>query len=188
MNKKMINLLSCSLAVFFIFMSGYAAEKFDKPPTGYFYIKSAEAGSENTGYWDQPGVPDNFDNGVVISLNVREGTEDQQYRFINAGDGYYYIQSKNSGVADVSGNRKINGTSVMMWRGHGGSNQLFRFKHLGGGRWKIYAKNGTVVSVKKDSGTGSNIQIWEDQDGAWMEWYFEDAKTGKKYKPEAKKK
>lgn len=188
MNKKMINLLSGSMAVFFIFMSGYAAIKSDKPPEGYFYIKSVQSGPGNTGYWDQPGVPDNFDNGVALSLNVKEGTPDQQYRFMNAGEGYFYIQSKNGGLADVSGNRKENGTSVMMWKGHGGSNQLFRFRYLGEGRWKIYSKNGTVVSVSSDSGTGSSIQIWEDREGAWMEWYFEDAKTGIKYIPAGWKK
>jgi len=188
MNKKVTNFFFCLLAAFFFNTNGFTLEKFDKPPTGYFYIKSAEAVSGDTGYWDQPGIPVNFDNGVPLSLNIRDGSIDQQYRFMNAGDGYYYIQSKNGGLTDVSGNRKENGTSVMLWRGHGGSNQLFRFKHLGGGRWKIYAKNGTVVSVTKDSGTGSNVQIWEDRDGAWMEWFFEDAKTGVKYIPAGWKK
>ena len=177
-----------SLAVSFFMIQGYASEKFSKPPAGYFYIKSVQTESEKTGYWDQPGIPDNFDNGVPLSLNVKENTPDQQYKFMNAGDGYFYIQSKNGGLADVSGNRKENGTSVMMWKGHGGSNQLFRLKYLGKGRWKIYAKNGTTVSVSRDAGTGSNIQIWEDQEGSWMEWYFEDAVSGKIYMPDVKQK
>jgi len=188
MNKKFINFLFCILTGFFLSTEGYAKEKYDNPPSGYFYIKSVQTGPENTGYWDQPGVPDNFDNGVSLSLNTRDGGADQQYKFISAGEGYFYIQSKNGGLADVSGNRKDNGNSVMIWRGHGGSNQLFRFKHLGEGRWKIYAKNGTVVCAEKDSINNSKIQIWEDQDGALMEWCFEDAKTGKRYVPSGSQK
>jgi len=183
MNKKVINLLFCFLAVFFFFIDVNAKEKFDNPPAGYFFIKSVQTGSENTGYWDQPGVPDNFDKGVNLLLNVKDGGADQQYRFINAGEGYFYIQSKNGGLADVSGNRKDNGTSVMMWRGHGGSNQLFRFRYIGEGRWRIFAKNGTTVSAEKDPVSGSKVQIWEDLEFSWMEWYFEDVKSGKRYVP-----
>lgn len=176
------------LAGFFIISDVNAKEKFDTPPAGYFYIKSAQGGPGNSGYWDQPGVPDNFDHGIDLSLNAKDGNADQQYRFINAGEGYYYIQSKNGGLADVSGNRKDNGTRVMMWRGHGGSNQLFRFSHLGDGRWKITAKNGTVVCAEKDKTENSKVQVWENQEGAWMEWYFEDAKTGSIYLPAGAKK
>lgn len=183
MGKKVINILLCSLAVLFILTMGNTQGKFDNPPAGYFYIKSVQTGFENTGYWDQPGVPDNFDSGVTLSLNNKDGGSDQQYRFMKAGEGYFYIQSKNGGLADVSGNRKENGTSVMIWRGHGGSNQLFRFKHLGEGRWKIYAKNGTVVCAERGSIENSKIHIWEDLDGTWMEWFFEDVKTGVKYLP-----
>ena len=183
MNKKFISFIFCALTGFFLLTEGHAREKSDNPPVGYFYIKSVQAGTENSGYWDQPGVPDNFDNGVSLSLNAKDSGADQQYKFMSAGEGYFYIQSKNGGLADVSGNRRDNGTSVMMWRGHGGSNQLFRFKYLGEGRWKIYAKNGSVLCAERNSIHGSKVQIWEDQNGAWMEWSFEDAKTGKIFVP-----
>ncbi len=166
-----------------------AAERFDTPPLNrFFFIKSAQSGTQNAGYWDQQGTPVKFRDGENLALNVKDSKPDQQFRFINAGAGFCYIETKIGGLVDVSGNRRDNGTSVQIWKGHGGSNQLFRFKHVGEGRWKIYAGNGTVVSAPQDYSNGSFVHVWEDREGPWMEWYFEDAATGKVYKPQSKNK
>lgn len=178
-----------SVGVLYPITSLYAAgDRFDTPPVNrFFYIRSVQGSGENGGYWDQKGTPVKHTDGENLGLNIKNGKPDQQFRFINAGAGYYYIETKIGGLVDVSGNRKDNGNNVQIWKGHGGSNQLFRFRHLGDGRWKICASNGTIVAAPKDFSNGSSVHVWEDINGPWMEWYFEDAATGKVYKPQVKK-
>lgn len=160
-------------------------QKFDSVPENrFFYIKSVQSGSENLGYWDQPGNPGIYKRGDNLALYSKDRGLDQQFRFRSAGNGMYYIESRNGGVVDVAGNKKENGTNVLIWSGHGGSNQIFGFKYIGDGRWKIYAHNGSVVCTAKSYRNDSNVQIWEEGEEDWMEWFFEDARTGIKYAPD----
>lgn len=183
MNKKILYFFFCSLIYLFYLASAYAQDKSGKPSNAYFYIKSVQSESLNAGYWDQPGVPVKFERGARLGLYAKDNNIDQQFRFIKAGGGLYYIESKNGGLVDVESNKSANGTRLQVWSGHGGSNQLFRIKHLGGGRWKIYTAGGRVISTPRDFSNGTVIHIWEDHDGPWTEWFFEDAKTGKIFIP-----
>ncbi|HPJ36700.1 MAG TPA: RICIN domain-containing protein [Spirochaetota bacterium] len=185
---KVTSFIAAALILAFISHSVYAGGGTDiLPANRYFYIKSVQAGSQNLGYWDQSGSPEKFKKGDNLALYAKDEGADQQFMFINAGSGYYYIKAKNGGIVDVAGNSKKNGTNVHIWSGHGGPNQLFRFKHLGGGKWKIYAKNGTVLCTPENYRNGANVHIREDQNNPWMEWYLEDAITGKKYAPSREK-
>lgn len=157
-------------------------KEFDAPPVNrFYYVKSVQAGTQNLGYWDQPGFPKRFKKGANLALFAKDNKIDQQFRFRSAGNGFYYIESRNKGIVDVSGNKKANGTNVQIWSGHGGSNQLYRFKHLGDGRWKIYAHNGGVICTPRKFSNRTNVHLWDDHNGPWMEWYFEDALTKKNY-------
>lgn len=163
------------------------SEEFIAPPANrYFYIKSVHDRKDKAVYWDQPGFHKKFQQGANLLLGPKDKNIDRQFRFISAGKGMFYIESKNGGLVDVDGGKSVNGANVQIWSGHGGSNQLFRFKYLGKGRWKIYTFSGMAVSAEDDSGNGSNVQIWEDSDNELLEWYFEDAGSGKVYEPAMK--
>lgn len=177
MNNRFQAFLFSLVFVIFVSVSSYPGVSFSNPPTGYLLIKSVQVADQNSGYWDQPGVPAGFEKGVRIILNSKDGKTDQQFKFIKAGNEYYYIQSGNGGVVDIDGGRLENGSAIQLWSGHGGSNQLFRFKNCGGGRWKIYTLSSMVISVSQSAGNGSSLQIWEDNDGPWTEWYFEKAEN-----------
>jgi len=182
--KKVLIVYISVLILQCIYAGATAGNQFHKPPVGrYFYIKSALAESQNFGYWDQPGNNKKFEKGVNLILNSKENETDQLFRFISAGGGFYYIESKNGGLADVAGGKNNNGNIVQIWSGHGGSNQLFRFKYSIEGRWKIYTNSGMVLCAERVYRSGSNVQIWEDGEEKWMEWYLEDEVSGRVYIP-----
>ncbi len=177
MTKEGITLF---LSVFFIF-SGLAVKAADntQPPEGkYFYIKSVQAGSQNLGFWDQPGKPSRFKKGANLALYAKDGYADQQFKFMDAGAGMYYIVSKNGGYVDIAGGKSSNGTNVLIWEGHKKSNQKFRLKHTGDGKWKILTYTNRAVCTPRKYSNGTNVHIWEDHNGSWTEWYLVDASTG----------
>lgn len=175
-----------SIICFLIFLfteGGASAAGFDTPPVdSFFFIKSVQAGNNNSGYWDQPGKNSRYKSGDNIAAWSKDGVVDQMFRFVNAGGGWYYIVSANGGYADVKGGKNGDGVSIQIWTPNNSASQKFRFRHMGNGRWKIYtAWNRAICLANRSDRNGSNIHTWGDHDGAWMEWYFEDSRTGKKY-------
>jgi len=162
------------------------ASYYDNPPTGkYFFIKSVKTGRVDRGYWDQGGRPKRYKKGANLKVWSKDRTfnKDQQFRFIPAGNGYYYIRSANEGYIDIAGGKNSNGVNVGIWRFHGKSNQKFRFKYLSGGRWKIYTPYRRIICLKgKNYSNGTNIHIWRDHNVSTAQWYFVDARTNKIYK------
>jgi len=149
-------------------------------PEGYFYIKSAQAGRNGEqGFWDQPGYPAKYKQGDNISLYSIDYGTDQQFKFIPAGDGMYYIVSQNGGYADVSGGKDGDGVNMQIWSPNNSASQKFRLQHMGNGRWKIFTSWWRVVCTPRSFANGSNVHTWSDHQGEWMEWYFIPAATGK---------
>ena len=92
-----------------------AQTNFDTPPDGYFYIKSVQARLQNAGYWDQPGRNDSFKRGTNIMAWAKDKGQDQRFRFVSAGGGYYNIISQNGGYVDVEGSNKGAGVNILIW-------------------------------------------------------------------------
>jgi len=184
LKKVILFFLVCGVAVGFAF-PGDAGTGFDEPPVGsYYFIKSVQAGRRNLGYWDQPGYPRRYKRGHNIQAWAKDGKVDQAFRFLKAGRDWYYIQSKNGGFIDVSGGRNGNGVNIQVYSRNRLKPQKFRFKHLGKGRWKIYTWWGRVICLDgRRHRNGSNIHTWADHNGPWMEWYFIDSRSRKKYAP-----
>jgi len=175
--------------LFIFFTTGVfalSAQAYEKPPlNSYFYIKSVKSGYQNRGYWDQPGKPSRFRRGANLSVYSRDGGADQQFRFVNAGNGSYFIVSRNGGYVDVDNNGYRNGTNIHIWTRNSSAAQKFRFQHLGNGRWKIYTSRGRVVCLKgmQDS-NGTNIHIWSNHNASSVEWTFFDYRTSHKFIPQ----
>ncbi|MGL4368658.1 MAG: RICIN domain-containing protein, partial [Spirochaetota bacterium] len=125
-----------------------------------------------------------FVNGAGIFVYANDGGRDQQFRFMPAGNGYYYIISANGGAARISGGRDGDGVPLQIGSSQGSGAEKFRFRHLGGGRWKIYTPAGRAVCLASRSHAhGSAVHTWGDHDGAWMEWRIVRADTRQPYVP-----
>ncbi|PKL19297.1 MAG: hypothetical protein CVV49_01560 [Spirochaetae bacterium HGW-Spirochaetae-5] len=185
MNFQKLRFLFFSVVFILSINAAIAQMKFDKAPDGYFRIKSVQAGESSLkGEWDQPGRNNQFKQGDNLGLWSRESTNDQFYRFIPAGDGWYNIVSANKGYVDVAGGKNGDGVNVQMWSPNGTVSQKFRFVHLGEGRWKIFTYWGRVLCTPRNFEDGSNVHTWADHNGPWMEWYIINPQN-RKYIPPA---
>ena len=69
-------------------------------------------------------------SGNVVQTEYN-GNEEQLWSFEVAGNGYYKIKSKSTGLyLDVDGNRTTNGTNVQVYAGNASNAQQFKFKEL----------------------------------------------------------
>lgn len=180
--KKILKpLLLAFLFTAFIATEGFAA-KWARPSSGYFFIKSVQAGKSNSrGFWDQPGKPKRYKKGANIGIwsKDRKFNRDQQFRVRNAGGGWYYIRSRNGGYVDVDGNKNGNGVNIHVWKYNRSDAQKFRFKYLGRGKWKIYTNHGRILALKgRSHKNGSNVHTWADHNGKFTEWYFVSVRNG----------
>lgn len=68
------------------------------------------------------------------------------------------------------------------------NNQQFKFVHLGNGRFKIYDRNSgkAICLAGRKNANGTNVHIWDDHNGPWMEWYLIDSETGRPFIPKSK--
>lgn len=150
-----------------------------------FYIQSAMNYGKNLGgYWDLPAKPTVGKNGEQLKCwDLDEGI-DRKFKFVPSTKfaGYYEIHSALNGYAidNNGGNSEINkdGTDLVLWQRHGGESQVFRIKHFGNGRIKIYNYADKVVHLTgRKNNNGTDISIWGDHEGAWMDWYLIEAAT-----------
>lgn len=191
MNQKILRILIVSaLFLTFTTTSVFAQVAYDEPPKGgNWLIKSVQAGDQNLGYWDQPGLITtlNFTAGHKISVYAKDNGRDQIYYFVPAPEkGWYYIKSSNgNGCIDIPNSKTANGVQLIIYNCNNQNNQKFRFKHLGDSRWKIYAFNSKAVCLANRSHANDTaVHTWDDHDGPWMEWYIIHSSDGFKYNPE----
>jgi hypothetical protein len=153
-----------------------------------FHIQSAmNYGKNYGGYWDIPGKPQVINKGSNIQVWNLDDEHDRVFRFHETNEqGFYEIQVGNTSSArvDIDHGKADDGTNVKVWERNGANAQKFRLQHLGNGRYKIYDKNGRVVCLAgRKNENGTNVHIWGDHNGAWMEWYLIDAQTKQVYIP-----
>lgn len=191
MSQKIFRILIASvLMLTFSTASVFAQAAYDEPPRGAnWLIKSVQAGDQNLGYWDQPGLitTQSFTAGHKISVYAKDNGLDQNFYFVPAPEkGWFYIKSLNgSGCIDVPGGKTANGVQLIIYKSNNQNNQKFRFKHLGDSRWKIYAFNSKAVCLANRSHANDTaVHTWDDHDGPWMEWYIIHSSDGFKYRPD----
>ena len=101
------------------------------------------------------------DDNSTLQQWSGSGALNQQWDFEDAGNGYFYIRSVESGrVLEVAGSR--DGSSVAA-RGQqtGRDNQKFRVVDAGSGQSLIVARNGKVLDLTNSArNEGQSLQIW----------------------------
>lgn len=87
---------------------------------GYFKISNSKSGKA----LDVAGGVRK--SGVNVQMYEYNGTDAQQWKFISAGNGYYYIQNKLGYMLDVSGGSSANGTNVQVYTANSTNSQKWK--------------------------------------------------------------
>ncbi len=113
-----------------------------------------------------------YDGAPVVQWS-RTGAANQQWKFLDAGDGNYRLQNRYSGkVLDDYGWSKAEGSQVRQWRDLNGANQQFHLEKSSDGYVRlINTFNGKAVEVPLGSKTdGGQIAQYHDWNGANQQW------------------
>ncbi|MEU0535624.1 RICIN domain-containing protein [Amycolatopsis tolypomycina] len=112
-------------------------------------------------------------DGAAVVQWGRHDLANQQWRFIDAGDGYYRLQNRNSGnVLDDYRWSKTAGAAMVQWHDLNGANQQFRLEKSPDGHVRLINRfSGMAVEVPAGSKTpGTRIAQYWDWGGANQQW------------------
>ena len=112
-------------------------------------------------------------DGACIQQYARSGGQNQQWQFVDSGDGYYRIRARHSGkVLDVYNWSTANSASIVQWSDHGGANQQFRVVNSDGGYVRLINRNsGKAVEVQGlSTSDGAPVVQYDDWGGPNQQW------------------
>lgn len=109
-------------------------------------------------------------NEVNVALYDWHGGDNQLWRFVSAGDGDFYIQSKLGYYLDVWNNCTTDGTNVQIYQFNGGSNQKWKLDRVSTSGTSTNLADELVKKAKSQIGVqersaGSDDIIYND-------WYY----------------
>jgi hypothetical protein len=112
-------------------------------------------------------------DGGRITQWTRNDQNQQQWQFVDSGDGYYRLKSRLSDkVLDVYQRSTADGGSIVQWSDNNGTNQQFRLADSDGGHVRLINRNsGKAVEVQGAStADGGNVVQYSDWGGANQQW------------------
>lgn len=118
-------------------------------------------------------------DGARITQWSRNDQAQQQWQFVDSGDGYYRVKSRHSGkVLDVYNWSTANGGSIVQWTDLNATNQQWRLADSGDGYVRLISRHsGKALEVQGAStADGANIVQYDDWSGANQQWKL--VKTG----------
>jgi pectin methylesterase-like acyl-CoA thioesterase len=111
-------------------------------------------------------------SGAELVQWASNGSQDQQFRFVDAGGGYYKIQVRHSGlVLDVAGASTADGATVQQWGDGGTTNQ----------QWKITESGGYATIVNRASGKALDVWEWSTAQGGRISQYTPTGATNQQW-------
>ena len=122
------------------------------------------------------------ENGANVQQWGTSGsTTHDIWKFIDAGEGYYYLASAvgdgGTYMLDVSGKKTVNGTNIDIYNYNGGTNQQFMLTKNSDGSYKILTRisGGKSAVEVADASTvsGANVQQWEINGADCQNWILE---------------
>ncbi|MFC0111707.1 RICIN domain-containing protein [Kibdelosporangium aridum] len=120
-------------------------------------------------------------DGARITQWTRSNSANQQWQFVDSGNGYYRLKSRHSGkVLDVSNWSTADGAGIVQWADGNGANQQFRLSDSDGGYVRLINRNsGKSVEVQNASTMdGANVVQYTDWNGANQQWQLVRVGTG----------
>ncbi|WP_373287356.1 RICIN domain-containing protein, partial [Streptomyces lacrimifluminis] len=112
-------------------------------------------------------------DGAAVAQWSRHGGANQQWRFIDAGDGHYRVQNRNSGkVLDIHNWSKTAGSDIVQWTDRNTTNQQFKVAESSDGYVRLISRfSGMAVEVDKASkADGGDVVQYRDWGGANQQW------------------
>ncbi|WP_413254467.1 RICIN domain-containing protein [Streptomyces europaeiscabiei] len=112
-------------------------------------------------------------DGAEVVQWRRHGGANQQWRFIESGDGYYRLQNRNSGkVLDDYNWSKTAGSDIVQWTDRNNTNQQFKLAESSDGYVRLINRfSGMAVEVDKASkADGGDVVQYRDLGGANQQW------------------
>ncbi|MEV7021670.1 RICIN domain-containing protein [Kitasatospora sp. NPDC093558] len=120
---------------------------------------------EDTGYATNDGAP--------MAQWSRTGDTNQQWKFLDSGDGNYRLQNRNSGkVLDDYNWSTTEGSELVQWRDLNGANQQFHLEKSSDGYVRLINRfSGKAVEVPGGSkADGSHVAQYHDWAGPQQQW------------------
>ncbi|WP_234360084.1 RICIN domain-containing protein [Streptomyces sp. DSM 15324] len=113
------------------------------------------------------------DDGAAVVQWSRHGGANQQWRFIDSGDGYYRLQNRTSGkVLDDLGWSKTAGSALVQWKDLNAANQQFTPAKSSDGYVRLVNRfSGMAVGVRNAAkADGGDVVQNRDRGGADQQW------------------
>ncbi|MEU7062755.1 RICIN domain-containing protein [Streptomyces sp. NPDC046161] len=111
--------------------------------------------------------------GAPVVQWGRDGGANQQWRFIDAGEGYYRLQNRHSGkVLDDYNWSKTAGSGIVQWSDLNGTNQQFKVVKSPDGYVRLINRfSGMAVEVHNASkADGGDVVQYRDWGGTHQQW------------------
>ncbi|WP_421736076.1 endo-1,4-beta-xylanase [Cellulomonas sp.] len=117
-------------------------------------------------------------DGAPIKQWSRNNGNQQQWQFVDSGNGYYQLKSRLSGkVLDVTAKSTADGAVIEQWTDNDGANQQFSIQTIDGYIQLIARNSGKAVEVQGAStADGGNVVQYSDWNGTNQQWQL--AKVG----------
>ncbi len=121
-------------------------------------------------------------NGAnVLQYTASSAKGNNTWKFVAAGDGYYYIYSAlgdgKTFLLDVENNSSANGANVGIWENTYCDAQLYKPVKNSDGSYTLYTKASGCKSVVEisnaDTTNNGNVQQWEHNGHNCQKWYLE---------------
>ncbi|MEV0177148.1 non-reducing end alpha-L-arabinofuranosidase family hydrolase [Streptomyces sp. NPDC050803] len=112
-------------------------------------------------------------DGARITQWTRNDQAQQQWQFVDSGDGYYRIKSRHSGkVLDVHNWSTANGGSIVQWSDLNGTNQQWRLADSSDGYVRLISRHSNKALEVQGASTADNANIvqYDDWGGANQQW------------------
>ncbi|WP_353946667.1 non-reducing end alpha-L-arabinofuranosidase family hydrolase [Streptomyces sp. HUAS MG91] len=112
-------------------------------------------------------------DGSRITQWTRNDQSQQQWQFVDSGDGYYRVKSRLSGkVLDVYNWSTANGGSIVQWTDLNAANQQWRLVDSSDGYVRLVSRNSNKALEVQGGSTADNANIvqYDDWGGANQQW------------------
>ncbi|MEU1785746.1 non-reducing end alpha-L-arabinofuranosidase family hydrolase [Streptomyces sparsogenes] len=113
------------------------------------------------------------DDGARITQWPRNDQNQQQWQFVDSGDGYYRIKSRHSGkVLDVHNWSTANGGSIVQWTDLNGTNQQWRLADSADGYVRFISRHSNKALEVQGASTADNANVvqYDDWGGTNQQW------------------
>ncbi|MFE6160611.1 non-reducing end alpha-L-arabinofuranosidase family hydrolase [Streptomyces sp. NPDC056486] len=112
-------------------------------------------------------------DGARVTQWPRNDQSQQQWQFVDSGDGYYRVKSRLSGkVLDVNNWSTANGGSIVQWTDLNAANQQWRLTDSSDGYMRLVSRHSDKALEVQGGSTAdsANIVQYDDWGGANQQW------------------